>query len=194
MSTTVTYEGGTIATVENNTKTLQTKGKYLTDDITLVDMTDATAGGDGNTYYQAPSGIYYTANMVIPSTATGVTCAAFKGASELVSLEMNCGGAYQFLQSLQYCSKLQSVSFPSLTTYNGGNTNTCVGCTALKSMQLGSIGHPVTKIDFNTKSKSGKTVTIYCTAIANVSFSNTPVDSGDTVIYRSSTTGEVLTA
>ena len=36
MSTTVTYEGSTIATVENNTKTLQTKGKYLTDDITLV--------------------------------------------------------------------------------------------------------------------------------------------------------------
>ena len=190
MSTTVTYEGSTITTVNNNTKTLQTAGKYLTDDITLVDV----SGAGAVSVHQAPSGIYYTANMVIPSTATGVTCAAFKGASELVSLEMNCGGAYQFLQSLQYCSKLQSVSFPMLTTYNGGNTNTCVGCTALKSMQLGSIGYPVTKIDFNTKSRSGKTVTIYCTAIANVSFSNTPVDSGDTVIYRSSTTGEVLTA
>jgi hypothetical protein len=188
MSTTVTYEGSTIATVNNNTKTLQTAGKYLTDDITLVDVSQS------NTYYQAPSGIYYTANMVIPSTATGVTCSAFKGASELVSLEMNCGGAYQFLQSLQYCRKLQSVSFPSLTTYNGGNTNTCVGCTALKSMQLGSIGHPVTSINFNTKSRSGKTVTIYCTAIADVRFIDTPVDSGDTVIYRSSTTGEVLTA
>lgn len=42
MSTTVTYEGGTIATVNNNTKTLQTAGKYLTDDITLVDVS-----GDG---------------------------------------------------------------------------------------------------------------------------------------------------
>lgn len=38
MSTTVTYEGSTIATVNNNTKTLQTAGKYLTDDITLVDV------------------------------------------------------------------------------------------------------------------------------------------------------------
>ena len=41
MSTTVTYEGSTIATVNNNTKTLQTAGKYLTDDITLVDVTQS---------------------------------------------------------------------------------------------------------------------------------------------------------
>ena len=37
MSTTVTYKGNTIATVENNTKTLLTAGKYCEDDITLVD-------------------------------------------------------------------------------------------------------------------------------------------------------------
>lgn len=38
MSTTVTYKGSTIATVENNTKTLTTQGKYLEDDITLTDV------------------------------------------------------------------------------------------------------------------------------------------------------------
>lgn len=37
MSTTVTYKGQTIATVQNQTKTLLTKGKYLEDDITLTD-------------------------------------------------------------------------------------------------------------------------------------------------------------
>lgn len=41
MSTTVMYEGSTIATVNNNTKTLQTAGKYLTDDITLVDVSQS---------------------------------------------------------------------------------------------------------------------------------------------------------
>ena len=41
MSTTVTYEGSTIATVNNNTKTLQTAGKYLTDDITLVNVSQS---------------------------------------------------------------------------------------------------------------------------------------------------------
>lgn len=43
MSTTVTYEGSTIATVNNNTKTLQTAGKYLTNDITLVDVSGGGA-------------------------------------------------------------------------------------------------------------------------------------------------------
>lgn len=44
MSTTVTYEGSTIATVDNNTKTLQTAGKYLTDNITLVDVSQSGGG------------------------------------------------------------------------------------------------------------------------------------------------------
>ena len=38
MSTTVTYKGNTIATVNNATKTLQTAGKYMEDDVTLVDV------------------------------------------------------------------------------------------------------------------------------------------------------------
>ena len=38
MSTTVTYKGNTIATVNNNTKTLKTAGKYMEDDVTLVDV------------------------------------------------------------------------------------------------------------------------------------------------------------
>lgn len=38
MSTTVTYKGNTIATVNNGTKTLKTAGKYMEDDVTLVDV------------------------------------------------------------------------------------------------------------------------------------------------------------
>lgn len=40
MSTTVTYKGSTIATVDNTTKTLKTAGKYLEDDITLSDVSE----------------------------------------------------------------------------------------------------------------------------------------------------------
>ena len=40
--TTVTYKGSTIASFTNDTKTLTTQGKYLEDDITLVDSTPAT--------------------------------------------------------------------------------------------------------------------------------------------------------
>ena len=39
MSTTVTYKGSTLTTVNNQTKTLTTQGKYLEDNITLVDVT-----------------------------------------------------------------------------------------------------------------------------------------------------------
>lgn len=43
MSTTVSYKGQTLATVSNQTKTLLTEGKYLEDDITLVDVSGGGA-------------------------------------------------------------------------------------------------------------------------------------------------------
>ena len=48
MSTTVTYKGNTLTTVDNNTKILETAGTYLEDDITLVDVTEG--GGTGLVY------------------------------------------------------------------------------------------------------------------------------------------------
>ena len=44
MSTTVTYKGNTLTTVDNQTRTLNTSGKYLEDDITLVDVTSVPSG------------------------------------------------------------------------------------------------------------------------------------------------------
>ena len=46
MSTTVTYKGNTIATVENATKTLKTAGTYMEGDVML---TDVSGGGGGAT-------------------------------------------------------------------------------------------------------------------------------------------------
>ena len=46
MSTTASYKGNVIATVNNSTKTLKTAGKYLEDDITLI---DTTGGGSAIT-------------------------------------------------------------------------------------------------------------------------------------------------
>lgn len=43
MSTTVTYKGSTIATVDNNTKTLTTQGKYLEGNIILTDVSGSGA-------------------------------------------------------------------------------------------------------------------------------------------------------
>ena len=47
MSTTVTYKGATLTIVNNQTRTLNTQGKYLEDNITLVDVTQG-GGIDGD--------------------------------------------------------------------------------------------------------------------------------------------------
>lgn len=54
MSTTVSYKGSTIATVENNTKTLKTAGKYLEGDVVLTDVSGA---GSAHTATIIKSGI-----------------------------------------------------------------------------------------------------------------------------------------
>lgn len=41
MSTTITYKGDTLTTVENNTKVLKTAGKYMEGDVTLTDVSRA---------------------------------------------------------------------------------------------------------------------------------------------------------
>lgn len=49
MSTTVTYNGSTIAQVNNETKTLLTSGKWLTGNIVLTNVSD-DSGSDSVTY------------------------------------------------------------------------------------------------------------------------------------------------
>lgn len=46
MSTTVTYKGSTLTTIENGTKYLLTAGKYMEDNVTITDVT----GGGGSVY------------------------------------------------------------------------------------------------------------------------------------------------
>lgn len=55
MSTTVTYKGSTIATVDNETKELATGGKYLEGNITL---TDTSSGGNLGTKNITANGTY----------------------------------------------------------------------------------------------------------------------------------------
>lgn len=52
MSATVTYKGSTLTTAENQTRVLKTAGKYMEDDVTIVDV---TSGGGGSKF---KSGIY----------------------------------------------------------------------------------------------------------------------------------------
>ena len=45
MSTTVTYKGSTLTTVNNSTRTLKTAGKYMEGDVILTDVSEGGSGG-----------------------------------------------------------------------------------------------------------------------------------------------------
>lgn len=77
MSTTVSYKGQTLATVSNQTKTLLTDGKYLEDDITLVDVSgggavlttkNISANGTYNASSDSADG-YSQVNVAVPASA-----------------------------------------------------------------------------------------------------------------------------
>ena len=61
MATTVTYKGQTLATVENATKVLQTKGTWVEDDFTLTDV----SGGGGSDLDDYLSGVDIAINSNI---------------------------------------------------------------------------------------------------------------------------------
>lgn len=132
MSTTVTYKGSSIAAFENTTKTLNTSGTWLEDNITITDVT--SGGGDTSiedglvertlSYYENSrvstigSNAFY-ANKVIQSvnfqSVTSIGQAAFSGCTGLMSYSFpECIdiGAYAFSScalTIAYFPKCTSV-------------------------------------------------------------------------------------
>lgn len=197
MSTTVTYEGSTIATVENNTKTLQTKGKYLTDDITLTDTSQS--GGD-----PAEDIKKYADGTLTEIDLTGVTSIIDKAfayrqngnelrinAPDLTTVEQ-----YAFWQSTKitsgyfpkvttiktqgfYNTRFVKVAFPSLTTFSGNNNLNLNS--ELTAIDLGQVSSLIAQCLYNCSKLTTivlrKSSTI--TTMANVSALNgTPFASG----------------
>lgn len=72
MATTVTYKGQTLTTVNNQTRTLETSGTWLEDDITLVDVTSGGSAGAGEyTLENISPSQSITTNGAVSSYATG---------------------------------------------------------------------------------------------------------------------------
>lgn len=70
MSTTVTYKGSTLTTVDNDTVTLETAGKYCEDDFTL---TDVSGGGVNNVVISWENMVGCISKMYYPNNATVAT-------------------------------------------------------------------------------------------------------------------------
>lgn len=75
MSTTVTYKGNTLTTVNNNTKTLKTAGKYMEDDVILIDTAsneDVVIKFDGAIRFLDYDGTVITTYDSVPATLPAV--------------------------------------------------------------------------------------------------------------------------
>ena len=125
----------------------------------------------------------------------------FRGASELIDFEWdvigNLGSRYVFFG----CTKLESVKLPKCTGMWLGNTN-CFGSgnTALRTVELGSIGTPVVRMDAGPFRVPGPvTLTLYVDATTLEDIPTLVKDkvpsmwpANTTVVYKNSTTGEVI--
>lgn len=72
MSTTVTYKGETLTTANNQTRTLETAGKYMEDDVTIVDVT-ASATLQSKTATYTPTESQQTATITADAGYDGLS-------------------------------------------------------------------------------------------------------------------------
>lgn len=104
MSTTVTYKGQTLTTVENQTKTLQTAGTWVEGDFTLTDVTQG--GGSGDALYK-----------LLDKTITD---------SDIDWSQVTAVKDWGFYQ----CGQLTSVSNPVVRSLPGNGFRNCTGLTS----------------------------------------------------------------
>ena len=93
MAVTVTYKGSTLTTVENQSKTLRTAGKYMEDDVTLTDVT--SGGAEGKVYIidELDTGGGIIRDLVTDEDAT-ITTTQDSGGGDIVTIT----GAEIYLQ------------------------------------------------------------------------------------------------
>ena len=91
MTTTVSYKGNTIATVDNATKTLTTQGKYLEGNITLTDV----SGSDEDTLVQA---LHNQTTSVSDDTLTSIRSYGLASITSLTSVT-TCANVSAFLNT-----------------------------------------------------------------------------------------------
>lgn len=82
MSTTVTYKGSTLTTAENQTRVLNTAGKYMEDNVTIVDVT--SGGGIGTLLTTKSLGTLSTSSTTATDTGQTVTVSGINGYDMLI--------------------------------------------------------------------------------------------------------------
>ncbi|MCH5298004.1 MAG: hypothetical protein J1E85_10105 [Ruminococcus sp.] len=157
----------------------------------------------GKKVYVAPkSGILYEANTKYDTvSAPQITYQMFANASELETFFSNSAGLLGAQESFNGCTKLRKVILPKCTGMWLGNTHCFGNNPALEKVTLGSIGTPVVRMDAGSFKTPAIILELYVNAetIADIptvitNFVPANWNENATIIYRNSTTGEVITA
>ena len=143
MSTTVTYKGQTLTTVENQTKTLNTAGTWVEGDFTL---TDVTASGGGDEMYKLAAGTITDAD-VDWSKVTKIRIGGFQNCTLLTSVD-NPILDTTYHSMFEGCTGLQTFEC-SFTANNPRYGNTPLkGCTNLTTATFHFL-HPSGRVSFS---------------------------------------------
>lgn len=172
-------------------------------------MSNIIMADSPNKAYFTDSGLCYTEHFVPPKIVFGVD-SAYKGAYKMKTLvcgdNRTLGGSSGTKCNLYFqdCTALESIEFPYIQGIGSSFIDYLfAGCTSLKNATFGSIGHPITQFANTTyrpifNGDKDLTITIYVNADT---LSEIPIDvtnrqpwgaTNATVVYRNSTTGEVI--
>ena len=120
MSTTVTYKGQTLTTVENQTKTLQTAGTWVEGDFTLTDVTQ----GGGVTPTGFVEEYAYTVESAIAASNNSTTVLNEVCPATLDETDYNC---YLFFVTNNTASQKRAL-FALCQRTGTGNSRTITAC------------------------------------------------------------------
>lgn len=166
-------------------------------------------GGGGEEIYYSLSGVPYTRNTVLEETVSivypergkpSLTNSQYSGAIEMETFTTNYDGLLGSKYCFYGCSKLREAYFPKATGVWLGNTHFFCGNPALEKVSIGSIGCAVTRMDAGGFETPPITLELYVEAetIADIpdlirNYVPGGWNADAIVIYRNSTTGEVIT-
>lgn len=185
-----------------------------TEGLTLDQMPEEiagieTGGGGEQKIYTAPSGAMYTPiydnGSAVPTNAYQWAANLFRGAEKIEEVTLRgweniSADRNDEVISASSAKKLFMPDFKaSGLGYSYSNSYICTNCKELVEIVLGSVGCGVVGTmyanAFSGCSNSGLTITVYTTAeiLADVPSGAPWGATNATIIYRNSTTGEVIT-